>query len=223
MNNRTAWLASAIFAAACGGTTPPDSDLTGTLSVVLSDNPGAKIAVANTLSPMFAHHKVFGQNYFHGRLTGTYHIAISRNGRTWTALGGPTQVDLTLQADGETVELHTDATVAAGTYAYLRVVTSGGEAMLDSGAEVSGETLTDPVTLSLGNGDLVVETRLSTPIFVAPGSDMTLGIDLNAESWVSEENVEAGQIPATDIETAISVTPHERLPALVVPRPKRRT
>ncbi len=104
----------------------------------------------------------------------------------------------------------------------MRLTTRQASAELESGAEVAGETLSAPVTLSFGEGDLVVETRLATPIFLPPGSEMTLAIDLNAEGWVSEENVATRQIPATDIETALSVTPHERLPALIVSPPERR-
>jgi hypothetical protein len=210
-----------LFASACGGTTDPYADQVATLSVVLSDRPSTKHA-ATGIDPwsLFIHHKVFGQNYFHGKLTGTYRIAISKNGRAWVELGVPTMVDMELQTEEETkvFQLHSPTGVPSGTYAFLRVVSTSGTVMLESGAEIAGETLPAPVSLVLGGGELEFEMSLATPFFVAPGSDMALAIDLNAEGWVSSENLEIGEVPATDIEAAISLTPYDRVPTSVMPR-----
>ena len=75
--------------------------------------------------------------------------------------------------------------------------------------------------LRVGEERLAIETRLPTAIFVAPGGHMTLRVDLNSEAWVSPENLEAGRVPAADVETALTGRAHERLPALVVPPPNR--
>jgi len=222
---RIALASIGLLLSACGGATAPAADETATLNVVLSDNPETKLAEIASHSPMvFVHHKSFGKNYFHGRLSGSQQVEISKNGRDWIALGQPAAVDLALQVDNETRELHSAKEIPHGTYAYLRLTTRAGHAELETGAKIGDLTLTEPVSLDLGEaGSLVVETHLSNPIFLAPGSAVTLAIDLNAEAWLSQENVEVGRIPATDVETALSVTPHPLLPALIVTRAERRT
>jgi hypothetical protein len=210
-----------LFASACGGSTDPYADQVAIFSVVLSDRPSTKHAAAD-IDPwsLFIHHKVFNQNYFHGRMTGTYRIAISKNGRDWVELGAPTMVDMELQTEEQTevFQLHSPTEIPSGTYAFLRLVSTSGTIMLESGAEIDGETLTAPVPLVLGGGELELEMGLAMPFFVAPGSDMALAIDFNAEGWVSSENVEVGEVPATDIEAAISLTPYDRVPTSVMPR-----
>ena len=129
-------------------------------------------------------------------------------------------VDMELQTEeeAEVFQLHSPTEIPSGTYAFLRLVSTSGTIMLESGAEIDGETLTAPVPLALGGGELELEMRLAMPFFVAPGSDMALAIDFNAEGWVSSENVEVGEVPATDIEAAISLTPYDRVPTSVMPR-----
>ncbi len=43
---RTAFAGGVLVSSACGGPTTPGSDLTGTLPVVLSDNPGATVGLS---------------------------------------------------------------------------------------------------------------------------------------------------------------------------------
>lgn len=212
-----------LFLSACGGATAPNVDQVATLNVVISDSPETKFAAGPMPSPaVFIHHKSFGKNYFHGRLSGTHGVEISKNGRDWIALGTPAAVDLPLQVEGEVRELHAVREVPDGTYAYLRLTSRAASAALETGAEIGDLALDAPTSLDLGEaGTLVVEARLANPIFLAPGSEVTLAIDLNTEAWLSPENVEAGRIPATDVEAAISVTPHVLLPALILPAAER--
>ncbi|WP_419163443.1 hypothetical protein [Candidatus Palauibacter sp.] len=193
-----------LFAAGCADTTRPESVFMGTLNVVVTDD-----GVGSPAS-------------FRGRLSADLRVSISRNGTDWISLGGPRQVDLELQSAGAAIRLHPDIDVPAGTYPYLRLNGGWGVARIEGGAEIEGRVLHDPVHLRVGDERLSIETRLPTAIFVAPGSNMTLAIDLNSEAWTSPDNLDAGRVSSADVETSLSVRAHERLPVLFVPPPERR-
>ncbi len=191
---------------ACDGDVPPGVGQTGEVRVVITDDPATKVATTEP-TVFFAHHKSFDGNYFHGRLTGRLQLFISRFGREWQPLGASTPVDLGLQVEGADRELHGLTSVPAGSYAYVRLVAVDAAADLELGALIDGARL-DETRLDLGiAGELVAEVRLGTPIEIGAGSVTTLGLDLNAEGWMSAENVAGGSIPATDVETSISLTP----------------
>lgn len=213
-NVLAAALVASLPAAGCGAGMPAQlEEPTATLDVVLGDDPTVKMALGTLPGVFFAHHKSFSPNYFHGRLTGTLRVEISRNGRDWVRLGSATPVDLALQAEGVSVVLHTASRIPAGTYAWIRLVAGSGQAHLDPGAEIGGERIGSEVSLAVGDaGELTATSRLSIPIAVAPGSRTTLAVDLNAEGWLSEENLEAGRIPATDVEAALSAVVTPALP-----------
>ena len=197
-------IAAAVFvAAACGDTTRPEPAFMGTLDVVVTDD-GAGASGA-----------------FEGRLSADFRVSISPNGRDWVHLGGPTQVDLELQADGNALNLHPPIDVPAGTYPYVRITGGWGLARIEGGADVGGRSFPDPVHLRVGEERLSIETRLPTAIFVAPGSHMTFQIDINSEDWVSPHNLEQGHVPEVDVETALTFRTLDRSPALVVPPPDR--
>ncbi len=208
-------LALAFSASACSDAAPLGVDELGSLSVVLSDNPSTKVA-AGSFPPWasLVHHKVFAQNYFHGSFKGSHRIEISKNGRDWVTLGSAISLDMALQVEGEAIEVVTEVGVPAGTYSYLRLHTTS-SVTVAAGSEIGGETLAAETSVVVGAG-APIESRLSTPFVVVAGAPLTLSIDLNAEGWISEENLQSGQIPATDIEAAIAVTPHVAAPASVV-------
>ena len=203
LKTRTTLLTAALLAAGCADTTRPEAVYMGTLNVVVADD------------------GVGAPGSFEGRLSADFRVSISRDGSDWVHLGVPTQVDLELQDAGGALILHPPIDVPAGTYPYMRIVGGWGLARIEGGAEVGGRSFPDPVHLRVGEERLAIETRLPMAIFVAPGGHMTLRLDLNSEAWVSPENLEAGRVPQTDVETALTGRAHDRLPALGAPPPNR--
>lgn len=195
----------------CGDTTRPEAVFMGTLNVVVTDD-GIDARSADAPGPVG----------FEGRLSADFRVSISPNGTHWVSLGVPAEIDLALQAPGAALRLHPPVDVPAGTYPYLRITGGWGVARIKGGADVGGRSFPDPVHLRVGENRLHIETRLPKAIFVAPGGHMSVEIDLNSERWISRDNIEAGTVPETDVETALTFRTHERLPALIVPPPTRR-
>ena len=195
----------------CGDTTRPEAVFMGTLNVVVTDD-GIDARGVDAPGPVG----------FEGRLSADFRVSISPNGTDWVSLGVPAEIDLALQAPGAALRLHPPVDVPAGTYPYLRITGGWGVARIEGGADVGGQTFPDPVHLRVGENRLRIETRLPKAIFVAPGGHMSVEIDLNSERWISRDNIEAGTVPETDVETALTFRTHERLPALIVPPPTRR-
>lgn len=195
----------------CGDTTRPEAVFMGTLNVVVTDD-GIDARGVDVPGPVG----------FEGRLSADFRVSISPNGTDWVSLGVPAEIDLALQAPGAALRLHPPVDVPAGTYPYLRITGGWGVARIEGGADVGGRMFPDPVHLRVGENRLHIETRLPKAIFVAPGGHMSLEIDLNSERWISRDNLEAGTVPETDVETALTFRTHERLPALIVPPPTRR-
>lgn len=195
----------------CGDTTRPEAVFMGTLNVVVTDD-GIDARGVDAPGPVG----------FEGRLSADFRVSISPNGTDWVSLGVPAEIDLALQAPGAALRLHPPVDVPAGTYPYLRITGGWGVARIEGGADVGGRSFPDPVHLRVGENRLHIETRLPKAIFVAPGGHMSVEIDLNSERWISRDNLEAGTVPETDVETALTFRTHERLPALIVPPPTRR-
>lgn len=186
-----------IALSGCGDDTTGTAQATVTAQV--HDNASSSAATAS-LIPLQS-------SGFSGTLDGDAQVEVSTDGETWVSLGDPRQVTVDLQTTGGATSVHTDASIPAGVYARVRLVLEGAEAQLASGSTVGGTTLASSTTLSIGSsGELVIEKQLDQDVELDADSDLTIAFDVNSEAWVTEENLAASVVAASEIRSATTVT-----------------
>lgn len=199
---RTA-LAGLVLAA---GALACDDETTGTADARVSasvhdQNPEAQEAALASLVPLQV------SSDFTGTVSGDARVDVSADGETWVELGEASEVDVELQSSDEETSLHTEVSAPLESFAMARLVLDGADAEIEAGSTIGGTTLETGVTISLGGPDqVVVEKQLGQTLVLNADSEATLTFDLNSEAWVTEENVDAGVVAESEIESATEVT-----------------
>lgn len=194
--------ASALLATGCGESAGPVE--TGRVDIVLNDDPGSSIAFGLHAPFRFAHHKNFGDDYFHGTLTGTVQLQLSTDGVIYHDLGAFAEVAVSLQDEDAVTRLADRSRVPEGSYQRLRLVLTGAAARIDEGAQVGGLDLESPALVAIDDGEVaIIDLELSTPLIVLAGVPATLILDWNAEEWVTEDHILEGRVASDLVRQAV--------------------
>lgn len=198
-------LLSALSVLACGeGTSPVEL---GRVEAAILDDPSGRVALGPGIGSVWlAHHKNFGSDYFHGQLVVEIQLQLSRDGIVFEDLGVGHPVQISLQDEEAVTALPPAADLPVGLYRHLRVILRSGTATLQAGSTVGGSDLDQPVSLALeGGGEIQIDVTLGIPLQVSSGSTSFLILDLNSESWVTEDHLIAGSVPASELGSALTV------------------
>jgi hypothetical protein len=202
----TAWIGAVLLGlapAACGEGTGPIE--TGQLEAVLLDNPASEIAGRPVPFAWLAHHKSFGDDYYHGVLVASIELELSTDGIEWfDAASAPTyQVALQEEAASPT---WLAGELPAGSYRHVRLVLREAVAALEAGGEIGGSELDRTAALSVGAGlTVTADFRLDDAVVVSANRRSSLVFDLNTERWVTEDHLIAGEVPGAEVAQAVSV------------------
>lgn len=184
------------------GTGPGGS---GSASAVVHDNPSASGSMAPSGSAWSFEGAEATSGEFSGRMSADVQVQISADGSTWVDVGPPrSNASVTLQSDSETT-VATNATVQSNTFSHVRVRMDNASATVNSGSEFDFGILEVDVNLAIGgDGSVVIEKQVQ-PFTVSAGSQTTVSVDLNSESWVTSDNVESRAVAESEIESATTV------------------
>lgn len=201
---------AALGVIACGeGTAPAEP---GTLQAVVRDDPTTLMAALPPGGLFFAHHKQFGNEYYHGTLGAELQVLVSGDQITWFDLGSPSRASVALQAEQAETMVHDGGPVPPGTYRYVRLAVADAAASVTAGSVFGGTELESDVQLTVGDGGAaLIDLQLPAPLDVASGQTLTLVFDLNSEAWVSADGVSSGRADPGALAAAVSVG--VRLPA----------
>lgn len=175
----------------------------GRVEAMLSDNP------VSTAAPMFgdgARASESAPDAFSGSLTGTAQVSISTNGSAWVDLSQPSSITMNLQS-GNGTTVHGQVEVPVGTYARVRVVFRNAQANLSAGSVIGGVTLTSQATIMLGDSDgEVVCEKTVTPFTVRAGATTHISFDLNAETWMNSQVLQAQAVADAAVQAALAAS-----------------
>lgn len=191
--------AAALLGAGCGDGTE------GRIEALVLDDPQTQLAPA-AMSQQASPADQSAPDGFSGTLAGEVQVAISADGSTWVDLGSPKGITVNLQGtDGATVHGRVDAPV--GIYNRVRLTFRNVEARLSAGSAWGGFTLTTQVNVILGGSDrqVVVEKSVS-PFEVRAGATSLIRFDLNAESWIGIEAVQAQAVADANVQAAVAAS-----------------
>ena len=196
--NLLGMLVIALLGAGC-------SDDKGRIEALLVDDPQTPMAPP-AMSEQAAPADQSSPDGFSGSLNGEVQVAISIDGSTWVDLGKPKAVTVSLQStDGATVYGRVDAPI--GIYNRVRLTFSNVEARLSAGSTWGGMTLTTQVNVLLGGSDhqVVVEKSVS-PFEVRASSTSMIRFDMNAETWIGIEAVQAQAVADATVQQAVAAS-----------------
>lgn len=191
----------ALSATACdpddgNGTGPGEQ---GTVQAVVTDDPGAAGASVTGIRGSLAS----GSADVTGAFSGDAKVEVSADGQTWIELGQMQSVDVALQAADEAT-IHASASVPARTFTRVRLVVRNAEATVLAGSTIDAGPIGADITLQVaGGGEFTVEKAVT--LDVSADSETTLVFDLNSESWIDENAVQAGAVAASEVQSATSV------------------
>lgn len=209
----TATFALVLTVAACSdgdtGPTGPGSQ-TGSASATMTDDPSS---ASGSLQPSFsvASTDHSGSASYSGHMRADVKVQVSADGQAWTDVNDQassnSQVDF--HSDSETT-VASSASVDAGTYSYVRVVMENTSATIDSGssfgASTGGITLEADVNLTIGGDGRVVIEKQVGDFDISADSNTTITVDVNSDTWVDQDNVEARAVSSSEIESATAVS-----------------
>jgi hypothetical protein len=152
-----------------------------------------------------------GSASYSGHMEADVKVQVSADGQAWTDVNDQassnSQVDF--HSSSETT-VASDASVDAGTYSHVRVVMENTTAMIDSGssfgASTGGITLSADVNLNVGGDGRVVIEKQVGDFEISADSNTTITIDVNSDTWVNQDNVEARAVSSSEIESATAVS-----------------
>jgi hypothetical protein len=192
-----------LVPAACGEGTGPIE--VGPIDAVLLDNPASEIAALPVPLVWFAHHKSFGDDYYHGVLAASVELQLSADGIEYFSPAGEQTHQVALQDEAASSVLLAGE-LPAGSYRHVRLVLRDAVAALEAGAEIGGSELDRNVALPVEPGlGVIVDVRLERAIVIAADRRSTLVFDLNTERWVTEDHLLAGEVPGVEVGAAVSV------------------
>lgn len=201
------WTGAALLGltpAACGEGTGPIE--TGPIDAVLLDNPASEIAALPAPLAWLAHHKSFGEDYYHGVLAVSVELQLSADGVEYLSTAPERTRQVVLQDEAaSSVLLAGD--LPAGSYRHLRLILRDAVAALEAGAEIGGSELDRTAALPVEPGlNVIVDVLLDQAVVVSADRRPTLVFDLNTERWVTEDHLLAGEVPGVEVGAAISLS-----------------
>ncbi|HEX9582467.1 MAG TPA: hypothetical protein VF970_15285 [Gemmatimonadales bacterium] len=181
----------------------------GRAEVLIRDNPNTTGA-APAATGLVAHIAATGAPAaFTGSIAGDAQVSISADGEDWYDLGSPNGITIQLQNAGDSTTVHGEVDAPAGGYTRVRVILDGAEARLNVGSTFGGLVLQTQVAVQLGGSDQRVVIDRTVPAFevrAQAGAVTRIGLELNAEAWLTETSVQALMVQDTAIQTALAVS-----------------
>ncbi len=146
-----------------------------------------------------------GASSYQGSFTGSVTAEIYAEAEGWISLGGPADVNLTLQSSDET-QVAAAVSVPASTYSRVRFTLSGARAAIQAGASLGGLLLTADVSIMVGGSDNMVVIEKTVPPFeLEANASTTVVFDLNSEVWVNSNNAQSETTTDAEVEAATAV------------------
>jgi len=146
-----------------------------------------------------------GGSVIDGTLEGAVRIGLRNQLGTLVDLGAPESFDLDLQDPDAGQVVVSGFRAPTGTYVGAEVRLENASALIRQGSTIGSTVLTADGALDLGSGGIVVVDRALTPFTITDDTDTILLVDLNAETWVTLDNLDDGFVDEQDLIDAITV------------------
>jgi hypothetical protein len=146
-----------------------------------------------------------------GNVAGNFQFSVSTDGQTWIDVGSLNGITLLLQ-DSTATSMHGAQDAPTGAFRHVRMRVQAAEVTVDAGSEIGGTNFPSDMKVDVAQTeDLIVERQVTSP---AVGSDeaVLVTFDLNTETWLTVDVVNAGEAANSAIEPAVTVS------TAVVPR-----
>lgn len=139
-----------------------------------------------------------------GTIEGSARVALRNQNGALTNLGAFEDFVLPLQDANAAVSLPATRP-PTGTYTGLQLTLQNLSVLVEQGSRVGGVVLDQDVTLDVGPTGITVAERSLVPIPVEAGTELDLTIDLNAETWITLDNIEDEIVDDAEVGTGIVV------------------
>lgn len=149
------------------------------------------------------------QQTYTGALTAQAQVEVSLDGTEFVALDQPAQIEVALSTGDRTV-VHSQVDLDEGQYSQVRLVLTDAQVRLDAGSTVGETTLEEEAMLAIntetGENEVIIDVTLPTALQVTSGQDAgSIAFNLNSDTWITEEAVQAELIAAATVEQAVEV------------------
>ena len=190
-----------LAGAACGEAIDPvtggeGSGATG-FAVILTDDPtndaGTTSGDGQTPLALF------------GEIEGSVRVSLRNENNALVDLGADRDAFLELQQRADSLVLQDLTRPPTGTYTAIQLRFEGVSVLVGGGSEVGDTTLTQDALLCVGNGGVATVEIATLPFDVASDTDLDIVVDLNAERWITESNLDAGLVLQTDLANNVTV------------------
>lgn len=142
---------------------------------------------------------------YSGNVAGDFQFSVSEDGETWVDVGTPNGITLLLQ-DGASTSLHGSQEAVTGSFTRIRMLVRSAEVTVDAGSTIGGTTYSSDMKLDLAQTeDLLVVRDISSPA-VESDEAVLVTFDLNSESWLTTDAVNAGVVSNADVDAAVTTS-----------------
>lgn len=180
---------------ACDDDSPTDPGTEGgTMEAVVRDGESGQSIALSEIGAQTEN--VSGQ--FEGQVT----VQVEVDG-TWQDVEGMTSLNANAELrSGESTMGST--TVEARTYDRVRIVVTDANADVDAGSDIGAGPIEVDVSLAIaGGGEVIVE--YNQPVTVQADATTRLVLDINSQSWLTSDAVQAGAVTRAAFEGAATV------------------
>lgn len=149
------------------------------------------------------------QQTYTGALTAQAQVEVSLDGTEFVALDQPAQIEVALRTGDRTV-VHSQVDLDEGQYSQVRLVLTDAQVRLDAGSTVGETTLEEEAMLAIntetGENEVIIDVTLPTALQITAGQDAgSIAFNLNSDTWITEEAVQAELIAAATVQQAVEV------------------
>ncbi len=140
-----------------------------------------------------------------GNIAGNFQFSVSTDGQTWVDVGTLNGITLPLQDATET-SMHGAQDAPTGSFRHVRMRVRAAEVTVHAGSEIGGTTFPSEMKVDVAQAeDLVVEREITSPP-VESDEAVLVTFDLNSDTWLTADAVNAGQAGNAAIEAAVTVS-----------------
>lgn len=190
----------ALGVVACGGDAERSDESearAGTVRALIQDGPVDAGSASGASTPV------------RGTFVGNFIVSVFSEEGYWVDIGRGADMAIPLSNGEGGGVIEAAHEIPPGTYSRVRVTLCHSSVEVEEGSRIGERTLDAAADVHLTETGDVIVLRDVSPFTVAPGEDVQLQVDLNADRWLTEEAVgrQVASIPAFEREVAVSVQP----------------
>lgn len=138
---------------------------------------------------------------FHGEFDGAIRVELRNDAGALVELGLTRDIDMLLQDESESYVLEVDRP-PTDSYVAIRISFEGAAVGVAAGSVVGSRTLASAARIDVDEATLEIDV---VPFTTTSDTTLEIVIDLNAELWITESNLDAGAIGEADLATNVTV------------------